>query len=143
MNMKRIILTTASLWALTLQVDAKASISARSQEVKAVKVVSSIFRLEDLKQYLNSFRSFGAATVDLDESIRLLDQTRSELIAALPNLVKEADASGAAANAGFALGLITTDVQTLEAELRAKGKLTPAIQGRFNDVYQLYKELGE
>ena len=143
MNMKRIIFTSASIWLLGLQLDAMAAISAKPQEIKAVKVVSSIFRMEELKGYLKSFKSLEPISVDLDESIRVLDQTRAELVAALPSLVKEADANGAAANAGFALGLITTDIKTLEGELRTTGKLTPAIQSRFNDVYDLYKELGQ
>lgn len=138
--MKKLLLSACLLG---LSMPSFAAITATVQEQNAVKIVRSIYRLQNVRDYLVNFKSLDPVTVDLNDSIQLLDQTRQELVASLPGLTKDETASSGASNASFTLGLIVTDLKSLEAELKKKNKLTTTIQGRLTDVYDLYKEISE
>ncbi|MCX6127995.1 MAG: hypothetical protein NTX25_02890 [Proteobacteria bacterium] len=141
MKIKKLIFTGITTLLLSLQGQALCAISASTQELNAVKVVRSIFRLETVREYLVNFKSLDPISVDLNESISLLDQTRHDLVGSLASLTNSETAFGSANSASFALGLLVTDLKGLELELKRNGKLTATIQDRLNDVYELYKEL--
>jgi hypothetical protein len=111
-------------------------------EVNAVKVVRYLYQLPEVRSHVVSLKPLAGELPDLEETLRLIDQARSEIIADLNKLADPRAAQALAASASHSLSLVTADLQDLEYDLLTHGKLTPNIKKSLQEVYDLYREIG-
>lgn len=111
-------------------------------EVNAVKVVRHLYRLPEVRAQVVNLKPLAGEVPNLEDTLRLIDQARNEIIADLSKLGDPRAAQGMAASASHSLSLVTADLQDLEYDLLTHGKLTPDIKKSLQEVYDLYKELG-